>query len=302
MAPHSRVSFVAAMRLLDELLDQAVSVIPAHLHARLVVFGSAPMVFAGLKPDVSFDLDLFTDGGTYGALRGAGFVQDEDERGLPRILVTEAVEVVSEWPGVTFEEVFAASAPRDGSRGLRVAALEHVLAFKAISGREKDLREAEILRRELRGTARRSIASLLGAARPAALTRAGDVWNRAALERGGGEPREGDVALAALLRAHGLVMNGGVLHAAEYLEENGLRAACDGYRFFQYDGLAKLLAESAAAIAKGRVSDSQEGDATRTYARSIPDDSALISRFERHFAEHPELYAPVTARPTPRPR
>ena len=59
-----------------------------------------------------------------------------------------------EWlPGLTgirtFDEVVAASAPREGSRGLRVAALEHVLAFKVISEREKDQREAEVIRRAL---------------------------------------------------------------------------------------------------------------------------------------------------------
>ena len=82
------------------------------------------MVFAGLKPDVTFDLDLYVDHPTYGALLDAGFREDEDERGLPRVMVADAVEVVSTWPGVAFDEVFAASAPREGSRGLRVAALE----------------------------------------------------------------------------------------------------------------------------------------------------------------------------------
>jgi hypothetical protein len=140
-----------AMRLLDQLLDRAVAVLPAHVHEHVVVFGSAPMVFAGLKPDVMFDLDLFVSGEAYQALLGAGFREDQDERGLPRVMVAEAVEVVSTWPGVVFDEALAASARRDGSRGLRVAALEHVLAFKIISEREKDLREAEVIRTALRG-------------------------------------------------------------------------------------------------------------------------------------------------------
>jgi hypothetical protein len=139
------------MRLLDQLLERALAVLPAHLHDRVVLFGSAPMVFAGLKPDVTFDLDLFVDDETFHALQTAGFSKDADERGLPRIMVADAVEVVSTWPGTVFEEVFAAAMPREGSRGLRVAALEHVLAFKAISDREKDRREAEVIRRALRG-------------------------------------------------------------------------------------------------------------------------------------------------------
>jgi hypothetical protein len=142
------------MRLLDQLLDQTLAAIPVTHHDRVVVFGSAPMVFAGLKPDVTFDLDLFVNDGTYQALLGKGFVEDRDERGCPRIMVAAAVEVVSTWPGVTFEDVFAASAPQEGSRGLRLASLEHVLAFKTISTRDKDQREADVLRRALGVTLR----------------------------------------------------------------------------------------------------------------------------------------------------
>lgn len=138
------------MKALAQLLDRAVEVIPLRLHDRVVVFGSAPMVFAGLKPDVTFDLDLFVDGATYRELLGAGFQEDHDERGLPRIMVAEAVEVVSAWPGVIFEGVYGRSTVREGARGLRVAALEDVLAFKSISEREKDQLEADIIRQELR--------------------------------------------------------------------------------------------------------------------------------------------------------
>ncbi len=137
------------MKFLAELLDRAVAAIPPGLHGRVVVFGSAPMVFAGLKPDVTFDLDLFVDDATHRELLGAGFQEDLDERGLPRIMVAEAVEVVSIWPGVTFEEVLGRSMVREGSHGLRVAALEDVLAFKVISSREKDQLEADILRTHL---------------------------------------------------------------------------------------------------------------------------------------------------------
>ncbi len=103
------------------------------------------MVFAGLKADVTFDLDLFVDDATFAALLGAGFVEDADERGLPRIMIAESVEVVSVWPGVVFDEVLAAARACAGSRGLPVASLEHVLAFKAMSPREKDQREARVI-------------------------------------------------------------------------------------------------------------------------------------------------------------
>jgi hypothetical protein len=137
------------MRLLDQLLDRAVAVLPAHLQHRVVIFGSAPMVFAGLKPDVTFDLDLFVSEETYQALLEAGFEQDHDERGLPRIMAAEAVEVVSVWPGVAFEEAFAAAAVQEGSRGMPVASLVHVLAFKANSPRAKDRTEAATIRKAI---------------------------------------------------------------------------------------------------------------------------------------------------------
>jgi hypothetical protein len=137
------------MTLLPRLLARAVAALPPSTHAGVVVFGSAPMVFAGLKPDVTFDLDLFASADAYRALLDAGFHQDRDERGLPRILVADAVEVVDVWPGATFDDVFARSAPCDGSLGLRVAALEDVLAFKALSTRDKDQREAEVVRQAL---------------------------------------------------------------------------------------------------------------------------------------------------------
>jgi hypothetical protein len=137
------------MTFLGQLLDRAIGAIPEHLHDRVVVFGSAPMVFAGLKPDVTFDLDLLVDDVAYGALLDAGFHEDHDDRGLPRILVAEAVEVVSTWPGVTVDDVLERSAVQPGSRGLRVAALDDVLAFKSISAREKDQREAEMVRAHL---------------------------------------------------------------------------------------------------------------------------------------------------------
>jgi len=146
----ARRAMLSSMKFLAQLLDRAVEAIPVRVHDRAVVFGSAPMVFAGLKPDVTFDLDLFVDDATYRALLDAGFKGDLDERGLPRIMVAEAVEVVSTWPGVTFEEVFGRSTVRAGSHGLRVAALEDVLAFKVLSSREKDQLEADIIRHELR--------------------------------------------------------------------------------------------------------------------------------------------------------
>ena len=115
------------------------------------------------------------------------------------------------------------------------------------------------------------------------------VWNRAALERGGRTPRGGDAALAALLHAHSLVMNGGVRHAVEVLESRELEGACDRFRFFGFDEVAALL-ERAAGGPWG-----ERGDAAfdAEYARVIASDGAIIERFERHFFTHRQFYSPT---------
>jgi hypothetical protein len=67
------------------------------------------------------------------------------------------------------------------------------------------------------------------------------VWNRAALESGGPHARPGDRALAALLLAHGLAMNGGVEHAIETMFSHEFAAAISGYEFFSMPQVARLL-------------------------------------------------------------
>jgi hypothetical protein len=64
------------------------------------------------------------------------------------------------------------------------------------------------------------------------------VWNRAALEAGGPSPAKGDRALAALLLAHGLVMNGGVHHALRCMQPAELMAAAEGFSFFSLADVA----------------------------------------------------------------
>lgn len=117
-------------------------------------------------------------------------------------------------------------------------------------------------------------------------SKADRVWNRAALENGGTEPREGDRALAALLLAHGLVMNGGVEHAIEALEPDQLEAALSGFRFFSFEEVASFLDQSSRSIL-------DEDDADDTYAEMIPSDSVLVGRFEEFLNASPEMFAPL---------
>src|SRR5947207_2524200 len=119
---------------------------------------------------------------------------------------------------------------------------------------------------------------------------ADEVWNRACFH----EPdasRPGDVALHALLKAHGMVMNGGVLHCVEVLDENELDAAKRGYRYFGFNQLVDII-ERAAATPESEAAH-VEAELDRAYAAIIPTDSVLVSRFEADFAKNPGAYGPV---------
>src|SRR5688500_7625383 len=118
------------------------------------------------------------------------------------------------------------------------------------------------------------------------LSLANRIWNRAAMESGGPAAREGDRALAALLLAHGMVMNGGVGHALEVLSPDELAAAAGGYRFFGLEGVAALL-EWAAGAAEDEVDR-----ADSTYGEIVPNDQTLVERFEAFYRISPEAFAP----------
>jgi hypothetical protein len=115
------------------------------------------------------------------------------------------------------------------------------------------------------------------------------VWNRAATEGGGASPRAGDEALSALLLAHGLVMSGGLSQAVDGLQPSELAAARQGYRFFGFEEVAKILERPIDEL------EASEAELLSLYVDAIPDDQAIMDRFVEHFGEHPELYSPVEA-------
>ena len=107
------------------------------------------------------------------------------------------------------------------------------------------------------------------------------------MESGGNAARAGDRALADLLLAHGMVMNGGVVHAIEALSLEEYSAALSGFRFFGFDEVALLL-EGAL-----RASEEDQDRADRSYGRLIPWDEVLIERFEAYYRFSPEAFAPI---------
>src|SRR5262245_34395783 len=114
----------------------------------------------------------------------------------------------------------------------------------------------------------------------AELTQADMVWNRAC----GGDPLRllpGDRALFDMLRAHGLVMNGGVLHAVECLAATEVSAAEAGYRLYGVDGIASLFDLARTILERGTGLEVHEHRLDSRYADMIPSDSSLVERFKK---------------------
>jgi len=118
------------------------------------------------------------------------------------------------------------------------------------------------------------------------------IWNRAC-EGGGQNPSAGDHALGALLKAHGLAMNGGVLHAVECLSASELSDAQSGYRFFSLGAVADLLSRARAILEADRDIESYEPQLDQDYATLIPDDSTLYAQFERIYTTRPSEFTNV---------
>jgi hypothetical protein len=123
------------------------------------------------------------------------------------------------------------------------------------------------------------------------------VWNRAAMEAGGNSPREGDLALAALLKFHSLAMSGGVLDAMEHLDEEDLQRAVNGFRFFAVEEAAAFLADATSRWRSSEqsldVADQLEAEFDAGYDAVVPNDDALFAAFSRHFEGRPADFSPA---------
>jgi hypothetical protein len=126
------------------------------------------------------------------------------------------------------------------------------------------------------------------------------VWNRATMEAGGTSPREGDRALADLLRFHSLAMNGGVLHGYEICSEEQVAAALAGYGYFGLDeavaAVAWLVAEASGVDLESDqdAAERLEVEGDERYARAVPTDAALFAAFELRYRDHADAFAPVS--------
>ena len=129
----------------------------------------------------------------------------------------------------------------------------------------------------------------------AELTEADMIWNRAC----GEDPLRslpGDRALADLLRAHGLAMNGGVLHAVECLTAEELTDAEAGYRYVVLGEVASLLSRARKLFETGEDLERHQQQLDREYADLIPSDSSLVECFEKRLQANPSDFAPLRAK------
>lgn len=130
-----------------------------------------------------------------------------------------------------------------------------------------------------------------------ALSEADRVWNRAAMERGGEHPRQGDTALAALLSLHNLAMSGGLLDAIGRHSPEQIDEAVSGFRYFGLDDAAAVvlsIVEQAASVdmdAEPEAAGRLEAEADGRYDSAVPQDSTLVAHFERVFRERRDAFA-----------
>ena len=118
-------------------------------------------------------------------------------------------------------------------------------------------------------------------------SRQDEIWNRACLDAGGSSPAVGDQALASLLVAHGLAMNGGVVHAMECLSQSELAAAIAGFNYFGITG-ASLVFEQ-----QPDDSEATEERLDQMYWAAVPDEEALVHAFRVRLMSTPEAFAPT---------
>ncbi len=127
------------------------------------------------------------------------------------------------------------------------------------------------------------------------LTQAYMNWNRAC----GEDPLRslpGDRALADMLYAHGLIMNGGVLHAIECLTASELSDAKAGYSYFGLEAVTSVLSRARAHFENDSDLGEHESQLDSQYIDLIRSDSVLVERFEQRLKLKPVEFASLRTR------
>jgi hypothetical protein len=118
------------------------------------------------------------------------------------------------------------------------------------------------------------------------------IWNRA-LSNYAGRLLAGDWALSEMLRLHGYIMNGGVLHGVAAMESEDWEFMIVAYRLFGLGEVADFLVDTERAFRTGDDHGALETRAnTRYCADLIPDERRLFDAFRIYLRAHPEMFAP----------
>ena len=122
------------------------------------------------------------------------------------------------------------------------------------------------------------------------------VWNRAC-DYDFQPHRPGDKALKAAIEFDGLTCNGGIGHTLDVSTETEVREAVAAFRHLGLTDAARLVEHALALPDEG----AREALTDQYYELTLGDGALRGSRrrdplgmaFERHYADHPDEYAPV---------
>jgi hypothetical protein len=101
------------------------------------------------------------------------------------------------------------------------------------------------------------------------------------------------MALKSLLMAHGMVMNGGVVHCHESLEPHAIDDAIAGFRWFGLGEVADLLTSTAEGHPAGGLDEAASLAADDSYNSLIPTDGVVEAAFRQRLQVAPEAFSPL---------
>jgi hypothetical protein len=128
----------------ESLLITAAKHLGPHRSGRAIVFGSAPLVLAGL-PRQPRDIDLFVTEDLYQDLLTDHGSERCDDQGHRFLLLDDGIEVWSSFPGVCWDQVASRARLDPRGAGLRIADLSDVRRYKVALGRPRDLADIQLI-------------------------------------------------------------------------------------------------------------------------------------------------------------
>jgi hypothetical protein len=111
------------------------------------------------------------------------------------------------------------------------------------------------------------------------------IWNRACLQPI--RTHLGDRMLSDLLQAHGMVMNGGVLHAAECLSDSELQDALIAFSFYGLEPAAEILSQAKEVTHSDEDPELYEERLDAAYSKVILMTNALSKNSRFSFCQTP---------------